>query len=224
MQSIIVNKDNPIIKIEPYNNSFIIHWLVGKKCNFNCSYCPDMWHDPKAKNKSLAELQKAWIRMTEINQTKKQKYDLSFLGGENTLNKDFLPFLIWLREAYNDILENVGMITNGTANINYYKECIKYCNWITFSTHSEFMNEEKFFSIVVETNELSKLTNCHIRVNIMDEPWHKERNLEYKKFLDYCKIDNYIHPVHDFNEGKFSLPVKTNRINLYDILKKRSVL
>jgi hypothetical protein len=77
---------------------------------------------------------------------------------------------------------------------------------------------------VVETNELSKLTNCHIRVNIMDEPWHKERNLEYKKFLDYCKIDNYIHPVHDFNEGKFSLPVKTNRINLYDILKKRSVL
>ena len=76
MQSVLITKDNPIIRIEPYNNSFIVHWLVGKKCNFNCSYCPDMWHDTKGKNKSIDELKKTWLRIIEVNQSKKQKYDL----------------------------------------------------------------------------------------------------------------------------------------------------
>lgn len=224
MQSVLIDSSNPIVKVEPYNNSFIVHWLVGRRCNFNCSYCPEMWHDLKAKDKSLSELKQGWLRIMEINKTPKQKYDISFLGGENTLNKDFLPFLIWLRENYNNIIENIGIITNGTASVDHYKEYIKYCDWITFSTHSEFMNEKKFFSTVVEIHQLAKLTNCHIKVNIMDEAWHKERNSEYKKFLDECKIDNYIHPIYDFKENKTSLRPKSKQINLYDITKKRSIL
>lgn len=225
MNYVTVSEENPIIKVEPYNKSFIIHWLIGNRCNFSCSYCPDMWHSRDSKDKSLTELQDAWKRIISVNTSKLQKYDLSFLGGENTLNKDFLPFLKWLNENYKDILTNVGMITNGTASLKYYKELVQYCNWITFSTHSEFMNEKKFFTTILELHPISKMHNCVIRVNIMDEPWHKSKILEYKEFLDSNNIDNYIHPIHDFGEGKTPLPVKNSKIDFYDSnFKERSKL
>ena len=213
---ITVSEENPIIKIEPYHKSFIVHWLIGNRCNYNCSYCPDMWHNYTSTDKTLTELQLAWKRILEVNQTKHEKYELSFLGGENTLNKDFLLFVKWLSYNYHDMLSNMGFITNGTASVTHYNELMKYCNWITFSTHSEFMDEDKFFTKVIEINKLSKQYNCAIKVNIMDEPWHKDRINSYKEFLDKIGIDNYIHPIYNFNEGKLPLAVKSKKINFYD--------
>jgi pyruvate-formate lyase-activating enzyme len=213
---VTVNASNPIIKIEPYHKSFIIHWLIGNKCNYSCSYCPDMWHSYNSRLKPLGELQAAWLRILEVNKSKHKKYELGFLGGENTLNKDFLPFIAWLYNEHHDIIANIGFTTNGTASVKYYTEIMKYCDWITFSTHSEFINEEKFFTKIIKINKLSKSLKCNIKVNIMDEPWHRERIKEYKEFLDKLNIDNYIHPIHDFKEGKTPLPAKTKNINFYD--------
>lgn len=213
---VTVSAQNPIVGIEPYHKSFIVHWLIGNRCNYSCSYCPDMWHSYNAKDKSLKELQSSWLRIIEVNQSKYKKYEIAFLGGENTLNKDFLPFVRWLNYEYRDIITNLGFITNGTASVEYYSEILNYCNWITFSTHSEFMDEEKFFTKLLKVSELAKHAMCNIKVNIMNEPWHSERINDYKEFLDNLKIDNYIHPIHDFEEGKTSLPVKTKRINFYD--------
>ena len=213
---VTVSQDNPIIKVEPYFKSFIVHWLIGTRCNYNCSYCPDMWHSYNSEDKSLTELQRSWQRILEINHTNLKKYELSFLGGENTLNKNFLPFLRWLHAEYKDIISNIGFITNGTANIKYYTEALRYCNWITFSTHSEFINEDKFFRVVTTINELSKQTNCSIKVNIMNEPWHQDRIIKYKNYLDTMNIDNYMHPIYDFKEGKLPLPIKAQKIDFFD--------
>lgn len=211
-----VNQKNPIIKIEPYHKSFIVHWLVGIRCNYSCSYCPDMWHSYTARDKSLAELQAAWCRIVEVNKSEFQKYEIVFSGGEITLNKDFLPFLKWLHSDYANVLTNLGFITNGTASLKQYSELLKYCKWITFSIHSEFIDEAKFFKKILSINELSKNTNCKIKVNIMDEPWHKDRINEYKKFLDSLNIDNYIHPIYDFKEGKTPIPIKLRQVDLND--------
>lgn len=213
---VTVDSNNPIVRIEPYQKSFVVHWLIGNRCNYNCSYCPDMWHSYNSKDKSLNELQTSWLRILEVNHSEYKKYDIGFLGGENTLNKDFLPFVRWLNHEYKDIITNLGFITNGTASIRYYSEIIKYCDWITFSTHSEFINEDKFFTTLLKVNKISKSVKCNIKVNIMDEPWHTERTKEYKKFLDKLNIDNYIHPIHDFGERKVPHPVKTKKINFYD--------
>lgn len=222
MTFVTVDENNPIVKVEPYKKSFIIHWLIGNRCNFNCSYCPDMWHSLHSKDKSLEEMQEAWNKIFSINKGKFDIFDLSFLGGENTLNKNFLPFIKWLHDNYKDYISNLGMITNGTASIDYYKEIMQYLNWITFSTHSEFMNEYKFFNTVLEVYKISKSVNCHVKVNIMNEPWHKNRILEYKEFLNSNDIDNYIHPIYDFGEGKPQLPIKSANIDFYgNTFKKR---
>jgi hypothetical protein len=174
-----------------------------------------MWHSYTTPDKSLSDLQIAWKRIIEINHTTLKKYEIVFLGGENTLNKNFLPFLSWLHNEYKDLIANMGFITNGTATIKFYTEAINYCDWITFSTHSEFINEDKFFRVVTKINELSKNTNCSIKVNIMNEPWHQERIKKYKNYLDIMNIDNYMHPIYDFKEGKSPLPVQTQKIDFF---------
>lgn len=213
---VTVSAQNPIVRVEPYHKSFIVHWLIGNRCNYSCSYCPDMWHSYNSKDKSLQELQASWERILEINRSKYKKYEIAFLGGENTLNKDFLPFLRWLNHKYSDVITNIGFITNGTASVKYYSEIVEYCNWITFSTHSEFMDEEKFFTKLLKVNKIAIRARCNLKVNIMNEPWHSDRIKEYKEFLDKVKIDNYIHPIHDFMEGHTPLPVKAKTINFYD--------
>jgi len=212
---VTVSHDNPIVRVEPYYKSFIIHWLIGNRCNYSCSYCPDMWHDYHGINKSLEELQSAWMKILAVNTSKIKEYEIGFLGGENILNKNFLPFLKWLNTEYKDIIKNVGFITNGTASVKYYSEIMQYCNWITFSTHSEFMDEENFFSKLLKVHALAQEHKCMIKVNIMNEPWHTDRIKDYKEFLDSKKIDNYIHPIIDY-EGKHPLPIKPKTINFYD--------
>jgi pyruvate-formate lyase-activating enzyme len=214
--SVTVTNDNPIVRVEPYFKSFIVHWLIGIRCNYNCSYCPDMWHSYTAKDKSLEELKQSWLKIREVNQTDLKQYELSFLGGENTLNKNFLPFLRWLHEEHKDVIANIGFITNGTASIKYYSEALNYCNWITFSTHSEFMNEDKFFRTITKVNELARQTNCSIKVNIMDEPWHQDKIQKYKNYCDTMNIDNYLHPIRDFNEGKARLTVPIQKVDFFN--------
>lgn len=211
---VVVTDTNPIIRIHEYDPGITVHWFIGARCNFDCSYCPDTWHDKTSSDWSLDKLQAAWKKILASNPNKDAKYHLCILGGEPTLNKDFLPFLKWLTLNFQPMLSNVGVITNGTASLKYYEEMVNYCTWITFSTHSEFMNEKKFFNTVININQLAKSKNCLINVNIMDEPWHRDRNKEYQKFLNHHGVTNYVHSIVDYQENKPQFPVKvTNRMD-----------
>jgi organic radical activating enzyme len=214
MQSIAVTDSNPIVQVRGYFSGITIHWLLGKRCNFDCSYCPDEWHDKTSKNHSMEKLQAAWNRILSASPEKDIKYNLSFLGGEPTLNKNFLPFLKWLHECFGHNLENVGVVTNGTASLEYYKELINYCDWIVFSTHSEFMKEKKFFNTVLNLHQIAESHKCLVSVNIMDEPWHQVRNEQYKTFLKKHGIFSRVRPISDFGEGRKQFPIKiTNQMD-----------
>ena len=212
-----VSQQNPVIAVKPFQEAFAVHWLMTRRCNFDCSYCPDFYHDRSAEDHSLAKLQQAWLKI--VDSTKhidSIRYSVSLLGGEPTLNPDFIPFLKWLKQEYADQIVELGVITNGSANEKIYLEMIELCNWITFSTHSEFMSERKFFRNVLLTHKAAG-SDCLIAVNIMDEPWQQERNQDYKNFLNKHGIRWYLHPIIDFGDSRDPLPAKkTQRINFYD--------
>jgi hypothetical protein len=67
---------------------------------------------------------------------------------------------------------------------------------------------------VIAAHESAKLTNCKIHINIMDEPWNRERNKYYQDFFTKHGISSYVHPIHDVGEGRLPYPVKkTNKVN-----------
>jgi molybdenum cofactor biosynthesis enzyme MoaA len=162
-KELLVTNSNPIVKLKTFTDAFVVHWFIGKRCNFDCSYCPSMWHDKTYKDLSNDMLIRAWNRI---------------------------------------------VISNGTAKAEYYKELAEYCTWITFTIHSEFTNEKKFFDTVLETKQHADQIGCMVHVNIMDEHRNLLKNKKLKEFLTTKNISNYLHPIHDFEENKVAHPIK----------------
>lgn len=203
-----INDQNPLVSIRPYQNAFMVQWLMSRRCNFDCSYCPDIYHDRQAQDPDLDAMKSAWTRIMQSSEhLGPLPVNAVFLGGELTVNPDFLPFMRWLNSQFQHRMGAVGFITNGTASEKVYQELAGLCTWITFSTHSEFMNETKFFRNVVRTHRAC--TNCMITVNIMDEPWHRDRNQQYQEFLDRHGIRWYLHPILDFGDRRDPYPARS---------------
>lgn len=211
-----VSDTNPIVEVRPYHPGFKIHWMIGKRCNFACSYCPDMWHDDHSPHKTFDELVIAWHRiMQSIQHRPNLMIDLTFMGGETTMNPNLLPFIKWIYDNHQTQIAEMGVVTNGTSTVEYYKTLSQYCTWLAFSTHSEFMNEAKFFSTVVDVDQHAKKYSCHVSVNIMNESWNKDRISEYIKYLQQHNIHYSLQPIKDI--GKESLGVKkTNKVDFYE--------
>jgi MoaA/NifB/PqqE/SkfB family radical SAM enzyme len=175
---------NRIIKIQPVFEYYSINWVLGSFCNYSCSYCPDELHDSTSKPHNLDTLKTAWTNIYNKTKHLKLKYKISFTGGEVTANKSFLPFVRWLRKEFVDDIYMILLTTNGSASLNYYTRLVRDVEAISFSTHSEFMDEDKFFEKVVALDPLMVRPEKSFHVNIMDEAWNQESIVRYKKLLD----------------------------------------
>lgn len=205
-----------IIKIEPVEDIFILDWQTDIRCNFDCSYCASNYHDLTSPYTSLDQLKTNWQKLFEKVKTKNKKIKLGLLGGESTSNPNFLPFLVWLRENYSEFLHSISIVTNGSASQRYFLELIKLVDTISFSTHSEFFNEKKFFSNILFCIKHSK-NKVGITVHIMDEPWHRERIKDYINFCTKYKINYSVDDIY----GNYTLkPVKLNP-NKFDFTNVR---
>jgi MoaA/NifB/PqqE/SkfB family radical SAM enzyme len=190
--------DKKIIRVEPTNPLFSVNWNIGIRCNFDCMYCPEIYHNTTDKDLTLVELQTYWKNIVEKTQHIGLKYKLTFTGGEVTINKNFLPFLIWLDKNYKEQISECGFTTNGSASKRYYLDAIdiSIISYISFSTHSEFFNEKKFFDTVIEVNKKSYRLKKSIHVNIMNEFWNEEKSKIYSDFLTKRKINNSINVIY----------------------------
>ena len=205
--------DKKIISIEPTNPTFTVNWNIGLRCNFDCMYCPEMYHNTTDKDLTLAEFQTHWQKIVEKTQHTKLKYKLTFTGGEVTINKNFLPFLIWLDKNYKEQISECGFTTNGSASKRYYLDAIdmSIISFISFSTHSEFFNEKKFFDTVIEVNKKSHRLRKSIHVNIMDEFWNKGKSKIYSDFLTKQKINNSINVIYYTDKIRDTVRFNSNK-------------
>jgi hypothetical protein len=62
---------NNIISIQPTEKVFSITWMLGRRCNYDCMYCPPELHDKFSKHHDLLKLKEAWQNIH--NQTAKKK-------------------------------------------------------------------------------------------------------------------------------------------------------
>jgi MoaA/NifB/PqqE/SkfB family radical SAM enzyme len=185
---------NNIISIQPTEKVFSITWMLGRRCNYDCMYCPPELHDKFSKHHDLLKLKEAWQNIHNQTAAKQLAYKISFTGGEVTANKHFLPFVAWLKENYN--ISAILITTNGSAGLKYYEKLTNYVDAISFSTHTEFMNEKVFFQKVVALNTLMIRPKKSFHVNIMDEYWAKERTKLYEQFCIKNQISFSINEIN----------------------------
>ena len=189
---------NKIIKIEPVPRVFNITWNLGLRCNFDCMYCPEYLHNLTAVDKTVDELKNLWLSVIDKTQHKKMQYKIAFTGGEVTVNKNFLPFVQWLDQNWSNYISDVGVTTNGSASKHYYETLINIgiIKFISFSVHSEFFNEKKFFEVVISIHSMAKKLNKSIHVNIMNEYWNTENIKRYCDFLAKNNINHSVNEIH----------------------------
>jgi len=180
-----------IIRIDPLPKTFSVTWMLGSRCNYECMYCPSELHDKTSRHHDLDTLKSMWHQVIDKTKHLGLDYKISFTGGEVTTNKNFLPFVEWIKQISPNT--QFFLTTNGSASLNFYKRLAKSVNGISLSTHSEYINEAKFFTIALEINKIMTRPEKSLHVNIMDEYWNKDRILLYQEF---CKKHGISHSVN----------------------------
>ena len=182
-----------IIRVEPVTPAVSMTWMIGSRCNYACSYCPAELHDDTSAHPDLDQLKQVWQNFYSKTQHTGLPYKISFTGGEVTANKSFLPLVKYLRDKFD--INQITVTTNGSASTAYYLRLAELVNSISFSTHSEFWDEAKFFETVIAVNQAMVRPEKSCHVNIMDEPWDRDNFLRYQELLSQHGVSNSINPI-----------------------------
>jgi len=125
------------------NKLFNVSWILGRFCNYNCSYC---W--PYARSDKL-DYQSLEVYKSTIDEIKRQarlngfdKFHWSFSGGEPTAYKH-LPELVKHLDEFESSYQSIHMTTNLSPGSKWWKSWCSNTELlqrrsITASFHSEF--------------------------------------------------------------------------------------
>lgn len=114
----------------PHQDSVKVEWNLGKRCNYDCSYCPSAIHDNYSSHTDINILERAVDRLTEIDKPLR----ISLTGGEPCVHPDIEVLLEYLKRKN---VSWVNVTTNGTRSWRWYYDNEMFYNHIVFSLHFE---------------------------------------------------------------------------------------
>ena len=183
------SKVDPVVVYSNTNNLFkFVSWDIGRRCNFDCWYCPSNVHNNFEEHKTYVQLETAYNNLLPWINGEKTKF--SFTGGEPTVYKDYLPFVKRLKKDGHLVMTT----TNGSHNENYYRELAEYSD-ICFSIHLNYVKQygtDKFIKSIQAATDVRR-TNLSapgigdpnwVSVRIMCDPGNLETAQEFYKI---CK-------------------------------------
>jgi MoaA/NifB/PqqE/SkfB family radical SAM enzyme len=204
-----------IIRVEPTDSYIMLTWMIGSRCNYDCMYCPTELHDATSKGPEFEKLKLAWDSFYFKTKHIGLPYKISFTGGEVTAIKSFLPLIEYLRSDHFNLAQLL-VTTNGSASVNYYRRLAELVHAISFSTHSEFFNEQEFFNKVKEIDQIMIRPERSVHVNIMDEYWNQDRIELYKSWCTKHNI-SYSTNLVDYDRQTRTQPIMQGTYNLEQV-------
>jgi organic radical activating enzyme len=158
-----------------------ILWDLGRKCNYDCSYCWPSVHNRDAVHKTLP-LMKATADKLITDWANNQTIRWNFGGGEPTLNPDFLAFLEYLKKRNQYVL----VTTNGSLPRKYWQRAIQYINSVNLSVHFEFADEQKLLANIEEIcNHFDEHNDDHwLEIKLMAPPQFVERAVALREQIN----------------------------------------
>ena len=161
---ILIRSLSPMYKkIEPFwseqKKAIKIEWNLGKRCNFDCSYCPAFIHDNTSQHTDIEILKRAADQIETLEDPR-----VSFTGGEPCVHPDFPKFLEYIRPK----VTWINVTTNGTKSAKYYNHLLmNYVDHMVFSMHFEY-NWEKCLNAIL--NVAHAAHNKAVLVHVMMLP------------------------------------------------------
>ena len=113
----------------PHQNSIKIEWNLGKRCNYDCSYCPGSIHDNTSPHTDIETLKTCIDKLVTLG----KPIRLSFTGGEPTVHPKFADLV---RYAKHKGITWISVTTNGTLPFEFYNSLP--VDQYVFSIHLEY--------------------------------------------------------------------------------------
>lgn len=147
---------------------FCVSWLLGRFCNYKCSYC---WPYARSDKKDHRSTELVLSTLAEIKSQARARgfnsFHFSFSGGEPTMHPGYLEILkTYNSDAPNCNYQSVHMTSNLSPGLMWfekYAEATKNLHRVsvTASFHKEFAVREKFIEklIFLQKNDIQVTIN-----------------------------------------------------------------
>ena len=133
-----------------YRDMFTVSWLLGRFCNYKCSYC---WPYARSDRKDHRPTQLCLKTVDEIKRQARERgfnsFHFSLSGGEPTFHPGYLDIMKHLADDVgNTNFTSVHMTSNCSRNMKWFEEYVKIVSAfhrasITASYHREHVNTQK---------------------------------------------------------------------------------
>lgn len=176
---------------------FLVTWNLGRRCNYDCSYCESNIHTNYSPHTRFDELLKTYefIKSWAKLYSNGKSINIDFTGGEPTTNPDFWKLAEYIRNDSPDYF--LALTTNGTWGKKNLENVKKHFNGVTISYHAE-ADEELKNNCVDNIIEISK-HNLWMQVNIMLHQDHFNECVGVYQRLKAHGISCNLRPIGDGN-------------------------
>lgn len=157
-----------------HQSSIKVEWNLGKRCNYDCSYCPASIHDNSSPHTDIEILKATVDKLTTLG----KPIRLSFTGGEPTVHPKFAELIKYCNHKG---INWISVTTNGTLPYEFYASL--NVDQLVFSLHLEYDWQRVY-------NTMSKIadrTNLRLVAQIM---CHHDHMLSARTIFARCLTDH----------------------------------
>jgi MoaA/NifB/PqqE/SkfB family radical SAM enzyme len=186
----------------PHQSSIKIEWNLGKRCNYDCSYCPTAIHDNTSPHTDIEILKATVDKLMTLG----KPIRLSFTGGEPTAHPKFRELIQYCNHVG---VSWISVTTNGTLPYQFYAGLD--IDQLVFSIHLEY-DWKRVFNTVESIVDLS---NIKVIAQIMAHHDHMTAVMQLRAKCLLAKIPSTIRRIR-WTEGDHDL-FDDMRYNLTDL-------
>ena len=187
-----------------YRDLFTVSWLLGRYCNYRCSYC---WPYARSDTKDHRPTE---LCLRTIDEIKRQARDngfnsfhFSLSGGEPTFHPGYLEILQYLADDVNNTnYTSVHMTSNCSRNMSWFKDYVEIVKpfhraSITASLHTEHVNTTEKMQDFADKLIFCQEHDVQVTINMVMVPEWFERDWDNALFFHEQGINVTLKPQSD---------------------------
>ena len=187
-----------------YRDLFTVSWLLGRFCNYKCSYC---WPYARSDRKDHRPTELCLKTIDEIKRQARgngfNSFHFSLSGGEPTFHPGYLDILGYLADDVpNTNYTSVHMTSNCSRNMRWFEDYVERVKpfhraSITASLHTEHLNTREKMQDFADKLILCQEHDVQITINMVMVPDWFERDWENALFFHEQGINVTLKPQSD---------------------------
>jgi len=201
----------------PKDDWLRVEWNLGKRCNYDCSYCGSDIHDRTSEHMPWDVYTSTVDKLVDTAKSVGKITRVSLTGGEPFVHPRIIEMLKYAKDRG---INRFSVTTNGSVGLQRYIDSLPYINYYIFSYHFEFAKHDRITDTIIALNNHVKQNtgNNQVHVHIMYLPGKLEECKQLIQMFDENDVHwviRRIRPKIDPVTGSWALPGASG-LTVYD--------